>query len=139
MPLVEWTDELSVRVAEIDAQHMHLISLLNRLYDAMKTGQPEPQLADLLDELFLYALQHFATEEKYMQQFGYPELAEHQAEHRQAAAHREAPALLLPPQSDGSGLTALHRPSPLQWHHDQWHRPGEIPAFLLYCRPARDR
>ena len=46
MPLMEWTDKLSVGVPSIDAQHKKLVSMANTLYDAMKAGHGK----EILDE-----------------------------------------------------------------------------------------
>jgi hemerythrin len=81
MPLLEWSDDFSVHVAEIDGQHRRLVAILNELYEAMKTGQPEEQLEQLIGQLAQYAGEHFATEEKYMLQTGYTGYTAHCNEH----------------------------------------------------------
>ena len=35
MPIMKWSEELSVEVNEIDLQHQRLIDLINNLHDAM--------------------------------------------------------------------------------------------------------
>ena len=39
MALMTWSDNLSVKVAEIDEQHKRLIAMINELNDAMKVGE----------------------------------------------------------------------------------------------------
>ncbi|MFA4824920.1 MAG: bacteriohemerythrin [Methanoregula sp.] len=78
---MEWTDELSVNVKEIDDQHKKLIALINKLHDAMRAGQGKHVLEETLQELAAYTVYHFQTEEKYMQQFKYPGYLKHKAEH----------------------------------------------------------
>jgi hemerythrin len=78
---MEWTEELSVNIREIDDQHKKLIALINKLHDAMKAGQGKEALEGTLQELASYTVYHFQTEEKYMQKFNYPRLPSHKAEH----------------------------------------------------------
>jgi len=81
MPIMEWTTDLSVSVSEIDEQHKKLIALINKLHDAMRAGQGKQALEGTLQELAAYTVYHFQTEEKYMEQFKYPRLPSHKAEH----------------------------------------------------------
>jgi hemerythrin len=81
MPLIQWTSILSVNVAEIDQQHQKLIALINNLNDAMKKGRGKESLAEIIDELSNYAVNHFAFEEKYFDKFGYPAATGHKLEH----------------------------------------------------------
>jgi len=81
MPLIQWSDRISVNVNEIDQQHKKLISLLNELHDSMKAGLGQKMLEKTLTELTTYTQTHFQTEEKYMQKFNYPEFEQHKKEH----------------------------------------------------------
>ena len=81
MALISWSDELSVKVNEIDDQHKKLISLMNNLHDAMRAKQGKQALEATLQELAAYTVYHFQTEEKYMQKFHYPGFAAHKAQH----------------------------------------------------------
>jgi hemerythrin len=82
MALFEWTPALSVGVTEMDNQHKKLIDLINRLNDAMKAGKGKDILAQVFKELADYTIFHFGAEEKYMQQFSYPEIFKQKAEHK---------------------------------------------------------
>ncbi|MCW3982363.1 MAG: bacteriohemerythrin [Candidatus Bathyarchaeota archaeon] len=81
MPLLQWNDNFSVGVAEIDAQHKNLVSYLNDLHFAMTQGKGNSILKSLLDRLVGYTQVHFATEEKYMKQWNYPGYVYHKGEH----------------------------------------------------------
>lgn len=81
MSLMSWKDDYSVKVVEIDKQHMKLIDLINELHDAMKNGKTKEALKEILNELTAYSISHFATEEKYFEQFQYPETVRHKKEH----------------------------------------------------------
>jgi hemerythrin len=85
MPLIEWTDKLSVRVREIDDQHKKLIRLLNVLNDAIQSGKGKHVLENTLRELADYTVYHFQTEEKYMKQFGYAGFIPHKVAHDEFA------------------------------------------------------
>ncbi len=39
MSFIDWTEQMSIHVPEMDAQHMQLIQLLNDLHDAMEEGK----------------------------------------------------------------------------------------------------
>jgi hemerythrin-like metal-binding protein len=70
-----------VGVEVVDAQHKNLVSLLNQLHEAMSHGHGKDVLEGILANLVRYTQAHFATEEKLMQENGYPDLVTHQREH----------------------------------------------------------
>lgn len=83
MPLITWSEQLSVNVAQIDGQHQKLIAIINDLTEAIQTGKAKAAIDDTVQGLFDYARTHFETEEKYFQQFDYPEAASHIKEHEE--------------------------------------------------------
>ena len=83
MACIRWQDSFSVNIKEIDLQHQRLVKLINDLDDAMRVGKGKALLNQLIVELFKYTQEHFATEERYFDKFGYPEAAAHKQEHRQ--------------------------------------------------------
>ena len=83
MALIQWSEKLSVGVVEMDRQHQKLVSLVNRLYDAMASGQGDDIKKDILSELVMYTRVHFAAEERLMSQHNFPQLAAHKALHDQ--------------------------------------------------------
>ncbi len=82
MSLIQWSENLSVRVDTMDAQHKKLIAMINELNDAMKKGKGKEVVGKILDGLVSYTVTHFAAEEKLMAAAGYPKLGEHKAEHQ---------------------------------------------------------
>jgi hemerythrin len=78
---LEWSSSLSVNVAEIDGQHQKLITMMNDLYNAMRTGKGKDAIGPILTSLIEYAGSHFILEEKLMAQHFYPQAAPHKAEH----------------------------------------------------------
>ena len=83
MPLINWSDDLSVGIMEIDNQHKKLIDIINRLNDAMKTGQGAQAVGGILQELVAYTREHFSNEEKYFEKFGYEKREEHVERHEE--------------------------------------------------------
>ncbi len=81
MAFIDWTDQLSVHIRRIDDQHKKLISIVNTLFDAMSQGKAKEVMGKVLNELIQYTRTHFQTEERLMQQYGYPDLAAHKKEH----------------------------------------------------------
>lgn len=81
MALIQWNDSFSVNVVEIDKQHQKLVEMINALNDAMSQGKGKNVLGNIINELIAYAGTHFKTEEKYFDQFGYPDADRHKKEH----------------------------------------------------------
>lgn len=82
MDRIEWRDEFSVGVEEIDAQHRELIGLLNELADAKGAGGASELVSDILSRLVDYVAYHFGNEENHMVRFDYKDLVPHRQEHR---------------------------------------------------------
>jgi hemerythrin len=76
-----WTPSLSVGVAAFDEQHKSVILMINRLIDARHAGTKSETVSDLLSKMTVYAQQHLKAEEKMMVDYGYPQMAQHKAEH----------------------------------------------------------
>ncbi len=83
MAFLKWDDSYSVRIVEIDQQHQKLIGMINDLHEAMRQGKGKDILQRILTGLAEYTAIHFATEERYFEQFGYPGAAAHKKEHRE--------------------------------------------------------
>ena len=81
MAFIKWDDSFSVNVVEIDDQHKKLVEMINDLHDAMRHGQSKLVLSKIISGLIGYAGTHFRTEEKYFDQFGYPDAVMHMKEH----------------------------------------------------------
>ncbi|MFW6292510.1 MAG: bacteriohemerythrin [Spirochaetota bacterium] len=83
---VSWTPELSVGVEVFDAHHRRLFSLVNKLYDVMRSGSQKSTLEEVFDELLEYAVYHFGAEEKAFDLSGYPGADAHRATHAELVA-----------------------------------------------------
>ena len=89
MAFVEWKNEFSVGVVEIDQQHRKLLEIINHLNEAMKLGNDSGRLSRVMDELVGYTRFHFAYEEQLMATVGYAETAEHHRRHEAMVARVE--------------------------------------------------
>lgn len=81
MPLISWSESLSVGITEIDAQHKELVEQVNLLHEAMRAGKGQQEILAILGNLVTYTKVHFAAEENLMRRIGYGEYAGHKAKH----------------------------------------------------------
>lgn len=81
MAYFAWNDELAVGNSFIDGDHQKLISLINKLHDAMAQGHGKEVLGTTLGELIKYTREHFKREEDHMLRIAYPGYAAHKQEH----------------------------------------------------------
>ncbi len=80
---LEFDPLLLTGVDEIDAQHRELFQRIGRLLDASRDRRSRDEVVRLLEFLGGYVVDHFAAEERTMEEAGYPKLEGHQSEHRQ--------------------------------------------------------
>jgi len=81
--LIEWTEELSVGIQEIDEQHKVLVGLVNEMHQAIHEHRGTETARQILDRLGDYARIHFAVEESLMRIFDYPGYEEHKKQHEE--------------------------------------------------------
>ena len=75
------TQDLATGIHEIDEQHRDLFANVSALRDSMRLGNAGGALRTMTF-LERYTIDHFATEERWMEQASYPELAAHRAAHQ---------------------------------------------------------
>ena len=80
--MFEWSNDYSVGIQSVDAQHQNLFAMARELHVAMTAGQGKAALAKILERLVQYTAAHFAHEERLMRLADYPGLASHTAEHQ---------------------------------------------------------
>lgn len=80
---VSWTENMTTGIPELDAQHRNLIMQLNRLLEAVRSGQAQQILGELVDFLAEHAVEHFAEEEEAMAQYACPMAEVNRQEHAQ--------------------------------------------------------
>jgi hemerythrin-like metal-binding protein len=79
--LIEWRDEFSVGLPEVDHEHRELIAMINRLHLESAGGADIARVAAALGEIHARISAHFALEEKCMTSLGYEGYPEHKADH----------------------------------------------------------
>ncbi|MDR3561384.1 MAG: bacteriohemerythrin [Negativicutes bacterium] len=86
MAFMAHDETLLTGIKAIDDQHNRLVELINDMYDQVlkcETVEEEQVFAGrFLIELRKYAKTHFADEERMLTEHKYPDLLDHQAEHR---------------------------------------------------------
>lgn len=80
---LEWKDEFSVGVVEIDNQHKKMVEIINYLVDIIGRTPDEEEVKRIIGDIVKYKAEHFATEEKYFHQFNYEGTVEHEQRHRE--------------------------------------------------------
>lgn len=78
---IQWKDRYNIGYKDIDAQHKGLLEVLNELIDLVDQGGDPDRVSGIFSRLCAYALEHFSTEERYMEAAGYAGLARQRAEH----------------------------------------------------------
>jgi hemerythrin len=86
---VEWSEDLSVGIEEIDDQHKVLVDLINEMHDAIHQRHGSEVVRDVLNKLAEYTKIHFAVEESLMRILGYPDYEPHKAQHEKLIASME--------------------------------------------------
>ncbi len=78
---MEWTEDVSVGIAEIDEQHKELFARLNGLIDAVERGAGASVADDIFNFLEGYVIHHFTNEIREMKAAGFPGLKPHSDQH----------------------------------------------------------
>jgi len=79
---IQWIEEYSLGIKEIDDQHKILFDIIDELYQSILTMKSQDILSSTIGKLIGYAEFHFATEEKYFKEFHYEGTDEHIAQHQ---------------------------------------------------------
>lgn len=82
MTAIQWSDDLSVNIPSIDKQHQTLIKLINKLDEAINSGNTRHVLQVVMGELTRYAEAHFIYEEALFDLYKYPGSDKHKNIHR---------------------------------------------------------
>ena len=76
MPVIEWSERLVLDMGVMDETHREFVDMLNRIADAR-----EEDLLLALDQFIRHTEQHFAQEQRWMEQMAFPPLECHAREH----------------------------------------------------------
>ena len=82
MDIINWKDEFSVGVKEMDDQHKKLIGMVNKLISEQTSLTDQRTIADLLTEMTDYAQVHFRAEEYLMAEYDYDQKALQEEQHQ---------------------------------------------------------
>ncbi len=80
--LTVWSPEFENGVIWQDMQHRELVQAIHKLYKAIASRQPEEVVQKIVAFLYDYTKNHFEMEEKYMEEFQYPDTMIHVQQHR---------------------------------------------------------
>ena len=84
MTFMPWSPALSVGLPQIDEQHRWLVDTVNQLHEHLSAENPDRALvAQALEGLMDYTMNHFVVEEMLFQQHNYPGADAHRALHDQ--------------------------------------------------------
>lgn len=75
-----WTEDLSTGIDAVDAQHKELIKRIVAVMDCAESMR-DGIIADTINYLCDYVIDHFSMEEKHMINTDYPAFEEHRDEH----------------------------------------------------------
>jgi hemerythrin len=81
-PFFDWQECHCLGIDLIDRQHKRIVSLINDLHSLLVDGENPSESCRVFSELVVTVAHHFRTEEVLMEFTRYPELLEHQDEHR---------------------------------------------------------
>lgn len=81
MSMVQWSNEYSVDIQEIDEQHKCIVNYINEIYEALSRKESHDLIADVIHKLVEYTKIHFAVEETLMRIFDYEGYQQHKMIH----------------------------------------------------------
>ncbi|OHC75009.1 MAG: hypothetical protein A3G18_02255 [Rhodospirillales bacterium RIFCSPLOWO2_12_FULL_58_28] len=86
---INWEENLSVGVAELDMDHKKLLAIMDDFFSACYAGQGTESPDKILDRLIEYTTYHFDKEEALLELHGYPGLDDQRKEHAKLVAQIE--------------------------------------------------
>jgi hemerythrin-like metal-binding protein len=84
-----WDDKYSVGVLVIDNQHKEMFKTINELIETLEGMPTKEQVDKIIESLVAYKKFHFATEEKYFDEFGYQGSEDHKNKHNEFSVKLE--------------------------------------------------
>jgi len=77
----DWDDRLLTGIKDIDKDHIKLFSFINNLLQEAEGNKSHAVISVTISELIDYASSYFKREEAYMEEWGYPDFEQTQAQH----------------------------------------------------------
>lgn len=81
MAQIEWRQEYSVGIEEVDREHESLIEQINQLYEQLSLPMDTIAIETMLSDIQTDISTHFALEELLMQEAGFSEYEAHKQDH----------------------------------------------------------
>lgn len=134
---LSWNPSLATGVPVLDEQHQALFAQLDALVESIRRGSARAQVQQTLAFLQAYAKEHLPTEEALMRESGFPELAQHRAEHDVFA--RDMAALDAEYRRDGPSPSLILRVNGrvAVWLREHLDRADRALADYLRARAAK--
>ena len=76
-----WKKEYDTGIEIVDEQHKALVKTTNKLLNAIEQDAANEVIEEILNFLANYTVEHFSTEETYMQEYNYPGYEHHKKVH----------------------------------------------------------
>lgn len=84
--MLQWDHKYELGHARIDAEHKIFLGLIIEFQEISVQGASREKLTRVLNEIVKYAEFHFLSEENIMEDFNYPDKAQHTAHHQSLLA-----------------------------------------------------
>lgn len=83
MDIVTWGERYTTGIAQIDSQHMELVSLTNKLFHACLDGKQnvDSVFEEAMHRLVEYVRYHFSEEQTLLERINFPKYRDHKKEH----------------------------------------------------------
>ena len=79
---LEWIPAYSVRIKKLDEQHKEEFALIDATVRFYRNRPDVPEPLPIVDELIVFASEHFQTENELMEKHGFPHFRDHRDEHQ---------------------------------------------------------
>jgi hemerythrin len=86
MAIIKWKQVYETGIVTLDKEHQGLVQQINALFEAVRDKRGSEVYSNVVAMLDTYVLEHFAHEERLMQEYQFSGLAEHQQEHQALVA-----------------------------------------------------
>lgn len=132
------TDKVLVNANEIpelaldfmNHDHAEAVQLANALYSALAEA-PAESIDELLDQLYLHNVEHFAREEQHMQEYHFPPYPMHKGEHDRVLAEMQAVISYWKESRDKGALENYLQNTFVQWLHGHMMTMDRVTAMFV--------
>lgn len=83
MAYLDWDERMGVGHELLDAQHRQLVGLINELAEVAGRRAGRREIGLLIRAFCDYSMEHFSTEQGFMDSADYPEYFQHMCEHEE--------------------------------------------------------